>query len=54
MVEVFDSLGNVHPELLVENARVGIVIRSGELSPENSNISLNCGESFAFDNNGSD
>ena len=53
-MEVFDSLGNVHPELLAENAGVGIMIRSGELSPENSNISLDRGESFAFDNNGLD
>ena len=54
IVEVFDSLGNVHPELLVENMGVGVVIGSGEPSPESSNSSSDCGESFAFGNGRSD
>ena len=54
MVEIFDSLGNVRPELLAENAEVGIVIESGELSPESSDNGSDCGETFAFGNNKSD
>ena len=54
MVEVFDSLGNIHPDLLVESLGVGIVIGSGELSPESSNNGSDCGESFTFGHNGSD
>ena len=54
VVEVFNSLGNVRPELLVENAGVGVVIGSGELSLESSDNGLDRGESFAFGNNGSD
>ena len=53
-VEAFDSLGNVCPELLAESVGVGIVVGSGEPSPESSHNGSDCEESFAFDNNGSD
>ena len=53
-MEVFDLLRNIHPDLLVESMGVGIVIGSGELLPESSNNGSDCGESFAFGNNGSD
>ena len=53
-VEVFNSMGNVHPELLVESVRVGVMIGSGELSPESSIHGSDQGETFAFGNNGSD
>ena len=49
-VEVFDLLGNVHPELLVESLGVGIAIGSGELLPESSDNRSNCGETFTFGN----
>ena len=48
VVEIFDSLGNLHPELLAESAGVGIVIGSGEPSPESSRNGLDCGETFTF------
>ena len=53
-VEVFDSLGNVHPELLAGSVGVGIVIGSGELLPESSTHGSDQGETFTFSNNGSD
>ena len=52
MVEVFDMLGNIHLELLVESVGVGIMIGSGEPSPKSSDNGLDHGESFAFGNNG--
>ena len=54
VVEVFDSLGNVHLELLAENVGIGIMIGSGEPSPESNDNRSDCGETFAFGNNGSD
>ena len=53
-MEVFDSLGNVPLELLVESVGVGVVLGSGEPSPESSVHGLDQGEAFAFGNNGSD
>ena len=53
-VEVYDSLGNIHPELLAESAGVGVMIGSGEPSPESSDNGLDHGETFTFGNNGSD
>ena len=53
-MEVFDSLGNVHPELLAESVGVGVVLGSGELSPESSVHGLDQGETFAFGNDGLD
>ena len=53
-VEVFDLLGNVHPELLMGNMRVDVMVGSGELSPESSVRGLDQGETFAFSNDGSD
>ena len=35
-VEVFDPLGNIHPELLMGNVGVDVMVGSGELSPESS------------------
>ena len=54
LVEVFDPLGNVHPELLMGNVGVDVTVGSGEPSPESSVHGLDQGESFAFGNNGSD
>ena len=48
LVDVFDSLGNVHPELLVGNVGVDVTVGSGEPSPESSVHGLDQGESFAF------
>ena len=53
-VEVFNLLGNVHPELLVESVGVGVVIGSGELSPESSIQGSDQGETFTFGNDGLD
>ena len=53
-VEVFDLLGNIHPELLVGNVGVDVMVGSGELSPESSVHGLDQREPFAFGNNGSD
>ena len=53
-MEVFDLLGNVHPELLVESMGVGVVLGSGELSLESSIHHLDQGEMFAFGNDGLD
>ena len=53
-VEVFDSLGNIHLELLAESVGVGIVIWSGEPSPESSVHGSDQGETFTFGNDGSD
>ena len=53
-LEIFDLLGNVCPELLVESSGAGLVVGSGELSPESSNNSLDHGETFAFGNDGLD
>ena len=53
-VEVFDSLGNMCLELLAESIGVGVVLGSGELSPESSVHGLDQGETFTFGNNGSD
>ena len=53
-VEVFNSLGNIRLELLAESAGVGVMIGSGELSPESSDNGLDHDETFAFGNNGSD
>ena len=53
-VEVFNLLGNVHPELLVGNVGVDVTVGSGEPSPESSVHGSDQGESFAFGNDGSD
>ena len=53
-VEVFDSLGNVCPELLMGNVGVDVTVGSGELSPESSVHSSDQGETSTFGNNGSD
>ena len=53
-VEVFDSLGNVHPELLAESVGVDVILGSGEPSLESRVHGLDQGETFAFGNNGSD
>ena len=54
LVEVFDSLGNVHPELLAGSVGVAVAVGSGEPSPESSVHGSNEGESFTFGNDGSD
>ena len=54
LVEVFDPLGNVRPELLVGNVGVDVMVGSGEPSPESSVHGSDQGESFAFGNDGSD
>ena len=54
VIKIFDSLGNVPLEVLMESPRRGLVIRSGELSPESSDNSSDLGESFAFGNDESD
>ena len=53
-VEVIDSLGNVHSELLVESVGVGVMLGSGELLPESSVHGSDQRETFTFGNNGSD
>ena len=53
-MEVFDSLGNIHPELLRGNVGVDVTVGSGELSPESSVHGSDQGETFAFSNDGSD
>ena len=53
-VEVFDSLGNVRPELLRGNVGVDVTVGSGELSPESSIHGSDQGESFTFGNDGLD
>ena len=52
-MEVFDSLGNVHLELLAGSVGVGVVVGSGEPSPESSVHGSDQGETFAFGNDGS-
>ena len=54
LVEVFDLLGNVRPELLMGNVGVNVTVGSGEPSPESSVHGLDQGEYFAFGNDGSD
>ena len=54
LVEVFDPLGNVRPELLMGNVGVDVMVGSGEPSPESSVHGLDQGESFTFGNDGSD
>ena len=54
LVEVFDPLGNVRPELLMGNVGVDVTVGSGEPSPESSVHGSDEGESFAFGNDGSD
>ena len=53
-VEVFNLLGNVHPELLMGNVGVDVTVGSGEPSPESSVHGSDQGESFAFGNDGLD
>ena len=53
-MEVFDSLGNVCPELLAGSLGVGVAIGSGELLPKSSVHGSDQGESFAFGNDGLD
>ena len=53
-VEVFDLLGNVHPELLMGNVGVDVTVGSGEPSLESSVHGLDQGETFTFGNNGLD
>ena len=50
MVEIFDSMGNVRLKIWVESSGVGLVIGSGELSPESSDNGSDHGETFAFGN----
>ena len=54
LVEVFDPLGNVRPELLMGNVGVDVTVGSGEPSPESSVHGSDQGESFTFGNDGSD
>ena len=54
LVEVFDLLGNVCPELLRGNVGVDVTVGSGEPSPESSAHGSDEGGSFAFGNDGSD
>ena len=54
LVEVFDLLGNIHPELLMGNVGVDVTVGSGELLPESSVHGSDQGKSFAFGNDGSD
>ena len=54
LVEVFNSMGNVRPELLAGSVGVALVVGSGEPSPESSAQGSDEGESFAFGNDGSD
>ena len=53
-MEVFDSLGNIHPELLRGNVGVDVTVGSGGPSPESSVHGSDQGESFAFGNDGLD
>ena len=53
-VEVFDPLGNIHPELLMGNVGVDVTVGSGEPSPESSVHGSDQGGSFTFGNDGSD
>ena len=53
-MQVFDTMGNVHLEVLAKIPRMGLTIGSGELSPESSNHRSDCGETFAFGNDGLD
>ena len=53
-MEVFNSLGNIHPELLAGNVGVSVAVGSGEPLPEGSVHGLDEGVSFTFGNNGSD
>ena len=53
-VEVFNSLGNVHLELLAGSVGVAVVVGSGEPSPESSVHGSDEGETFAFGDDGSD
>ena len=52
-VEVFDAMGNIYLEGLAEVLGMGLMIRSGELSPKSSINGSDCGETFAFGNDGS-
>ena len=54
LVEVFNLLGNVRPELLAGSVGVAVVVGSGEPSPESSVHGSDEGETFAFGNDGSD
>ena len=45
LVEVFDLLGNIRPELLMGNVGVDVTVGSGEPSPESSVHGLDQGES---------
>ena len=54
LVEVFNLLGNVHPELLMGNVGVDVTVGSGEPSPESSIHGSDQGESYTFGNDGSD
>ena len=54
LVEVFDLLGNVRPELLMGNVGVDVMVGSGEPSPESSVHGSDQGESFTFGNDGLD
>ena len=54
LVEVFDSLGHIRPELLMGNVGVDVTVGSGEPSPDSSVHGSDQGGFFAFGNNGSD
>ena len=54
LVEVFNLLGNVCPELLAGSVGVAVAVGSGEPSSESSVHGSDEGETFAFGNDGSD
>ena len=54
VVEVFDSLGNIRPELLVGSVGVGVTVGSREPSPKSSVHRSDSGETFAFSDDGLD
>ena len=47
LVEVFNPLGNIRPELLMGNVGVDVMVRSGEPSPESSVHGSDQGESLS-------
>ena len=53
-VQVFDVMGNIHPEVLAKIPRMGLMIGSGEPPPGSGVNGLDCGETFAFGNDGLD
>ena len=47
-VSVFNTMGNVHLEVLAKIPGMDLTIGSGEPSPESSEHGLDLGETFAF------